>query len=320
MYVPEVPAPAAGRGPTVVMLHGQPGAASDFWRVLPLVGDLTTIVPDRPGYYDGTPATGLFENAEQLLALLDRHQIERAVLCGYSMGAPIALAAAIMAPDRVASLVLLAPPDVRPVASLGDRITAAVPAMAVLAAEPARTVVAAVVRRCSSRLARLLAVASGSDLDQIALRTMAAGMTGADHGAMWQAFHTEQRAYVRQIGRIDAALDGIEVPAVVLGAKRDRVVGPAPAASIARRLPSAELRWAEAGHLVLLEHAQAVAAAIRRGVELSGLDQGLCGQPSPVGQRRRVPGTIRRAVLRWIGKPAMPDRTAPLASGAPARR
>ena len=55
-----------GSGPVVVMLHGQPGGARDFDRVLPLLGGLSVLVPDRPGY-DGTPAEGFLGNARAVV-------------------------------------------------------------------------------------------------------------------------------------------------------------------------------------------------------------------------------------------------------------
>jgi pimeloyl-ACP methyl ester carboxylesterase len=46
-------------------------------------------------------------HARDLIALLDRHQIDRAVLVGHSMGTQVALEAYRLAPDRVEGLVLV---------------------------------------------------------------------------------------------------------------------------------------------------------------------------------------------------------------------
>src|SRR4051794_38352295 len=96
-----------GSGPVVVLLHGQPGGARDWDLVLPLLDGLTTLVPDRPGY-DGTKPRGFLGNARAVVDLLDDHAVERAVICGYSWGGGAALATALVAPQRVAGLTLVA--------------------------------------------------------------------------------------------------------------------------------------------------------------------------------------------------------------------
>jgi pimeloyl-ACP methyl ester carboxylesterase len=94
----------------VVLLHGQPGSASDWQLVTDrLPGTLDVVALDRPGY--GTsqqPAGGFRYGARAVLAELDARGIGRTVLVGHSYGGGVALAAAQQAPERVEALVLLA--------------------------------------------------------------------------------------------------------------------------------------------------------------------------------------------------------------------
>ena len=93
-----------------MLLHGQPGSASDWQLVADrLPGTLDVVALDRPGY--GTsqqPAGGFGYGARAVLAELDARGIGRTVLVGHSYGGGVALAVAQQAPERVEALVLLA--------------------------------------------------------------------------------------------------------------------------------------------------------------------------------------------------------------------
>jgi non-heme chloroperoxidase len=110
-------------GIPVLMLHGW----SDSWRsyepVLPhLPRELRAIVPTQRGHGDAErPAEGYTPGdlASDAVALLDRLEVERAVVVGHSMGAWVAERVAIDHPDRVRGLVLagaIGPVDANPVA------------------------------------------------------------------------------------------------------------------------------------------------------------------------------------------------------------
>ncbi len=100
--------------PALLMIHGLGSAASDF---RPLIARLAeryrVIAPDLPGFgfserprkYDYSPArqTGI------LLSLLDRLGIDRAIVVGSSLGGSTAVEIALTAPERVRTLVLIAP-------------------------------------------------------------------------------------------------------------------------------------------------------------------------------------------------------------------
>jgi pimeloyl-ACP methyl ester carboxylesterase len=104
-----------GSGPAIVLVHGLPGNAYD-WRPLPerlARGAHRIIRYDRIGYGHSDrrgedEAFTLETNARELLALLDALQIDRATLVGWFYGGGIVQTAALLAPQRVRRLVLIA--------------------------------------------------------------------------------------------------------------------------------------------------------------------------------------------------------------------
>lgn len=99
-----------GPGPVVVLLHAGITDRRSWQAVAAdLDGRATAISYDRRGFGETAPATEEFSHAEDLLAVLDEVTTGPAWLVGSSDGGGVALDAAVMAPERVAGLVLLAP-------------------------------------------------------------------------------------------------------------------------------------------------------------------------------------------------------------------
>ena len=81
----------------------------------------------------------------------------------------------------------------------------------------------------------------------------------------------EQRALLNELPGISDRLDWVRAPAVVVIGDADRIVRPSSQEALAARLPRAEVvRVARAGHLLLRERPDMVAAAILRAAELAG--------------------------------------------------
>lgn len=99
-----------GKGPVAVLLHGFPESGT-LWRNIwtGLSGGYTLIVPDLPGAGDSTlsGSASIAQMAAGVKDILDKEQIEKAVIIGHSMGGYVALAFADMFPGSVAGLTLV---------------------------------------------------------------------------------------------------------------------------------------------------------------------------------------------------------------------
>jgi pimeloyl-ACP methyl ester carboxylesterase/membrane protein DedA with SNARE-associated domain len=122
-YREYLPADGASRLP-VVLLHGSPGHSRDFFALAPaLAGQRRLIVPDLPGFGQSTrdiPDYSLRAHARYTLELMDKLNLARVHLVGFSMGGGVALNLAELAPERVASLTMLSAIGVQEMELLGD--------------------------------------------------------------------------------------------------------------------------------------------------------------------------------------------------------
>ncbi|MFG0244404.1 MAG: alpha/beta fold hydrolase [Phycisphaerales bacterium JB054] len=97
----------------VLLLHGSPGNGDNFTRLAPRLAaaGYETLAPDLPGFGDSTkdlPSYAIRAHAFAMLEMLDARGIERAHVAGWSQGGGVALWMAEIAPDRVASITLIA--------------------------------------------------------------------------------------------------------------------------------------------------------------------------------------------------------------------
>lgn len=102
----------AGAGPAILFVHGHPFDHT-MWspQIEALASRSRCVAPDLCGYgrSEGRPHRVLLdEMALDLLHLLDALEVDRAVVCGLSMGVQVALDLVRLAPDRVAGLALAA--------------------------------------------------------------------------------------------------------------------------------------------------------------------------------------------------------------------
>lgn len=96
-------------GPELVVLLHEGVTDRRGWRQVAerLAPRVTVVAYDRRGYGESAMSTAPFTHADDLLAVLDREQVGRAWLAGASAGGGLALETALLAPDRVAGLVLM---------------------------------------------------------------------------------------------------------------------------------------------------------------------------------------------------------------------
>jgi pimeloyl-ACP methyl ester carboxylesterase len=101
-------------GPAVLLLHGLAASGATNWTIPGVTGALAragyrVVVPDQRGHgRSGSPRDGAYGRAlvGDAVAVLDQLEIERAHVCGYSMGGLVALALAAEHPGRVRSVLL----------------------------------------------------------------------------------------------------------------------------------------------------------------------------------------------------------------------
>lgn len=104
-----------GHGEPLILLHGATGTGRRHWEPqIPALADrFHVIVPDQRGHGRTNNPQGSIsypELARDLLALMDHLGAEDAHLCGFSLGAGVALYAALERPRAVRSLVLYGTP------------------------------------------------------------------------------------------------------------------------------------------------------------------------------------------------------------------
>ena len=251
-----------GSGPEVVLIHGQPGSAADWARLVPLLSaDHTVTVPDRPGYgRTAGRATGFAGNAAALVATVDHAGTDPAILVGHSWGGGVALAAAVNHPRHVKGLVLVA--SVRPGERLGwvDRMLAA----RVLGDALAALTIGSTGLVLRNRKVRDLVERRLEGRPREVIRALEA-VTGARTGApVWRSFVAEQRRLFDELRDFAPELPRIGVPAVVVSGGSDRIVGPHIGERLAADIPGAVHHVVPgAHHLLPLDHPDVIESAVR---------------------------------------------------------
>jgi pimeloyl-ACP methyl ester carboxylesterase/uncharacterized membrane protein YbhN (UPF0104 family) len=244
----------------LVLLHGQPGSAADWQQVTGrLPAQLHAVAADRPGYGSSPlPAAGFAAGARAVLDELDSHGIQRVVLVGHSYGGGVALSAASLAPHRVEGVVLLA--SVGPGCVNGwDRLLAA-PGAGPLCALAAWRLTPWIARARLARIARRRGSPLGPG-EHVSWHIW--GHTSSQHTPLWRTFLTEQRAMLRELDGLVAAVPSIRAPVLLLADPNDTLVPLDTARRLAQALPDARLQLVEgAGHHLPRRAPEAVASAI----------------------------------------------------------
>lgn len=244
----------AGEGPAVLFLHAFP-LSRQFWRpqVEALRKEFRCIVPDLSGFGESQAvpegqACRMADFAADAVALLDCLGIERAVVCGCSMGGYAALALAAGYPERLRALVLA---DSRPGADAEDgrqrRLDMA-----------RRVVVEGTGFVAEGMLPKLLGKASHERRPE--LRSWLEGQIAAAPPAGVAA---AQRGMAERPDQ-GPLLPRIAVPALIVVGEEDELTPPEESARMAREIPGARLVVIpEAGHLASLERPEAFNGALR---------------------------------------------------------
>jgi pimeloyl-ACP methyl ester carboxylesterase len=246
------PAVVRGSGTPVVLLHAFP-LDGRMWapQLEALAGTYQVIVPDFRGF--GAAGEQLVEEptidllADDLARLLDAHGLERAVVCGLSIGGYVALAFARRHGERLSGLGLLdtkAPAD----------------------DEPARARRMEMIRRIQAEgsgfvadamLPLLLGETSRRERPELVERVTT--IIGEQDP---RAIAAAQRALAARPDASDG-LRSIAVPTLVITGEEDRASGPEEGRALAAAIPGARFLLVErAGHLSNLERPEPVAEAL----------------------------------------------------------
>jgi 3-oxoadipate enol-lactonase len=240
-------------GVPLVLLHGV-GSDRSVWRaqLAALSAGRRVLAFDYPGYGDSAfvPDAGRDDFAAAILAAMDALEVERAHVCGLSLGGVVALGIHAAAPDRCASLILADTFAIHPEgAAIHNRSLAASRNLGMRGLAKAR--VDALVGKGASSVIRSEVVETMSRIDP------AAYALGAR--AVWLADQRDRAAAVR-------------CPTLILCGSEDSITPPALSDALKDLIPHAALvEISGAGHLSNLEQP----AIFNRVVEhfLAGVDE-----------------------------------------------
>jgi pimeloyl-ACP methyl ester carboxylesterase len=205
---------------------------------------------DQRGHGRSPPPSGPFAPHEDLLELLDRRAIERALLVGHSNGGRVAIDFALLHPERVAGLFLLAP------------------GLSGWSADPAEL---------DAWLQPILAAVEAGDRERVLELWLASRCFSAtrEQPAAWSELERLARDNVETWFREPSELaleppaaerlSDLAVPVRVLIGRRDAPDLLRIAEAIGAHVPHVEVVWIEgAGHALDLERPQAVRAELER--------------------------------------------------------
>jgi pimeloyl-ACP methyl ester carboxylesterase len=250
-------------GRTVLCVHGWACSVYSFRRLMPLLAasGLRVIAIDLPGHGlsdkpDDASLYTLDAQVECVLAAMDALGVQRATLVGHSMGGPICARMAVLAPERVTALALLAPAgfgtdrDLRILRAVTPRIVAPV-----LPALFRRWLVALVLRGSYGSLYR----PTDRDIDEYWAPSQFDGYVLA----IWDLLHCFEWS-----AGLDCGFGEIRAPTVIMDGRLDNLVMRRWVAQYAKVLRDATLQVIdECGHVIPEEVPELVAAAIRELID-----------------------------------------------------
>lgn len=99
-----------GRGTPLLLIHAPAIGHVNFFAQDSLSDQFQLIIPDLPGHGDSSPIPvpfSLSAIAKQLCELLSRNTTQKAIVCGYSLGGPLALECLLASPELFAGGILV---------------------------------------------------------------------------------------------------------------------------------------------------------------------------------------------------------------------
>lgn len=242
-----------GEATPIVFLHGV-GSDKSVWRpqLEHFAKERRAIAFDYPGYGESDPApedTTRDDYAATILSAMRELGVERAHICGLSLGGVVAIALYTQAPERCASLIL------------SDTFAVHPDGQAILDRTRTALETSTLRQLAEGRIDVVLAQPADPALRSEAIETMgridpAAYLIGAE--AVWPADQRERAQAIR-------------VPTLVLCGAEDKVAPPALSTALAKLIPAAHQEIMEhAGHLSNMERPDefnTLVGAFIRGVD-----------------------------------------------------
>lgn len=241
-----------GHGEALVLLHGFGASKENFGRLAAeLKGELRIIAPDLPGFGESERDTNAHysvgEQVERLRQFVDALGLGRFHLGGSSMGGQIAGSFAAKYPERVKSLLLLAPGGVDSGIDSPARRSYHLGRLLLVAKRPQdhRQVLALVTEK--------------KPFVPFSVKRVLAQRAARDHD-----LHRRIYDEVDASPRLNALLPGLTTPTLVVWGRRDRALDVSGAAVLNELLPNASVRLLPGiGHLPMLETPKKVAGLYR---------------------------------------------------------
>ncbi|HLG78856.1 MAG TPA: alpha/beta hydrolase [Ktedonobacteraceae bacterium] len=237
-----------GSGEPVILIHGSgPGVSAwSNWRLaLPYFGErLHAFAYDQIGFgYSELPSQHVYSLSrwtEHLFSFMDAVGLEQAHLIGNSMGAAVALAAAVTHPERVRRLVLMGPMGVRfPITEGLDAVWGYTPSVENM-----------------KHLIDIFAYDRRLVTDQLAEQRYRASIRPGVQEAFSSMFPTPRQNGVDALAAYEDRLSEIQASSLIVHGREDRVIPLGTSQRLLQVLPNAQLHvFGHCGHWTQLEHA-----------------------------------------------------------------
>ena len=236
-----------GQGIPAVFLHGFPFDHTIWEPLVPLLKNTARVIlPDLRGFGSSPVTEEIYSMrllAEDIVRLLDRLELEKAVLVGHSMGGYVALSFAQAYPTRLLGLGLVA---TQAAADTPERRQSRYKTAESVMHKGARVVASSMVNSLTSRQDLI------EPISQLILRTHPAGIVGALKGMAERHDMTGE-------------LSNFGVPAVVIAGTSDQLMPRDRVETLAQMLPKGWLVDVPGGgHMLMMEEPQTVADALRQ--------------------------------------------------------